>query len=157
MLGFTKEIRLAINLINKLSDKPTNASNLAELFGVSKSSVLNLTHKLSKAGLIITSRGVNGGIVAGNSANLYDLYQALYHDDTGKLNGVTAAVHHEMVEALKNISIKTEIYPEFKNITFKDEMNEESLQIIAETKNEIDKSKDEIDEVIDSVSDGFNW
>ena len=107
MIDFTKEVNLAINLICLLTDKPVSAMVLAEKLDVTKSATLNLTHKLSRTGLITTSRGKGGGIVSGkDNPNLYDIFDTLYGRADSNLSGQAAEVHWLMVEALKNISIK---------------------------------------------------
>jgi DNA-binding IscR family transcriptional regulator len=58
-----KEVLLAVEIINKLSDKPMMAKTLADEMEEGHAFVQRIVYKLGKAGLIKVVRGPGGGAV----------------------------------------------------------------------------------------------
>lgn len=59
----SKEVLIAIELINKLGDKPLTAKQLADDMEEGHAFVQRIVYKLGKAGLVKVVRGPGGGVV----------------------------------------------------------------------------------------------
>jgi DNA-binding IscR family transcriptional regulator len=79
MLSFTENIKISINLLNYLTDKPSSSTNLAPLCETTKRMLDGVIKTLKVHNLIGCSRGRNGGIyLAKPEISLYDVCKAFY-------------------------------------------------------------------------------
>lgn len=84
MLKFTKEISISIDVINEVAGGPAKVSELSERLGVSEYNLHRIIRGLSKAGLVVTSKGKGGGVKSAEKpVTLYDIFLVKYQDHNG--------------------------------------------------------------------------
>ena len=127
MLKFTKEISLAIDLVNTLTESPIKIAEAAERLGVSHYNLQAVVRKLGNANVIKTVKGKGGGIsrIEGD-IKLKDLLLAFYEKPentvtsslpSSKLNHLylsfldVVSVYEEG-EALSSMGVKEEVEPQ---------------------------------------------
>lgn len=109
MLSFSENIKISINLLNYLVDKPKNTTDLAKLCGTTKRMLDSVIKTLKVHSLIKCSRGRKGGIYKDkeiNNISLYDLCKAFYPEIEPNIP-YSKIVYYNYIKFLKSIPIMT--------------------------------------------------
>ena len=106
-----KEVMLAVDIINKLSDKPITSKELSDSLAEGQAFIQRIIYKLGKAGLVKVVRGPGGGVVWADvntvgELNLGQIYLAL-----GRVSESNATTPGEMTSAfLLSFLSKTPVF-----------------------------------------------
>ena len=124
MLKFTKEISLAIDLVNVLSEAPIKISEAAEKLDVSHYNLQVVVRKLGNANVIKTVKGKGGGISrVDGDIKLKDLLLAFYEkpENTTTSNLPSSKLNHLYLSFLDVVSV----YEEGEALSSMDNQKEE--------------------------------
>jgi DNA-binding Lrp family transcriptional regulator len=111
LLQFTKEVSLAIDLVNHLTNKPVKISEAAEELGVSHYTLQGVVRKLAAAGVINSSKGKGGGVSRKEGdLKLKTLLMAFYGTTkcTNKQKKASEKINHLYISFLEVVSVYEE-------------------------------------------------
>jgi len=118
MLDFTENIKITVNLLSHLTDKPQKVSDLAPYCRTTKFMLESVIRHLKTAKLVQSKKGPGGGIFRiPTKISLYNVLRAFYPDPVQNQNDMATQCSKHYIQFLKQTIVQHE------NIETKQDLN----------------------------------
>lgn len=106
MLRFIKDVSLAIDLLNLISDKPTRIADIAPKIGTSKFYLERVVRKLNHNGLLKSAKGRGGGIIKiEQDISLQQVMMCFYDTPIADISTTSGIVNLIFLEVLRVVPV----------------------------------------------------